>query len=108
AVRLALRGHDGRVVPARVLLEVMARLGPEVPTLVAWAEQATATEYASLAPLALDRAEAGDLSAAEIVTEATRHVDVIIHSLREFGAPRISLLGGLAPRLVRWLSPEVR
>jgi glucosamine kinase len=108
AVQLALRAHDGRVAPSPFLLELMQRLGPDAPALVAWAEQATATEYAGLAPLAMDHAEAGDCSAAEIVTAAARHVDVIIHSLVEFGAPRISLLGGLAPRLVQWLSPDVR
>jgi glucosamine kinase len=108
AVRFALRADDGRVAPSAFLRDVMGRLGPDASTLVAWAEQATATEYASLAPLALGHAEAGDSSAVEIVTEAARQVDVIIHSLLEFGAPRISLLGGLAPRLVQWLSPGVR
>jgi glucosamine kinase len=107
AVRLALRAHDGRARPSPFLLEVMRRLGPDAVTLVAWAEQATATEYASLAPVALSHAEAGDPSAEEIVAEAGRHVDVLIRSLVEFGAPRISLLGGLASRLVRWLSPDV-
>ena len=108
AVRLALRADDGRVAPSPFLLEVMGRLGPDAPTLVAWAERATATEYAGLARLALDHAEAGDSSAAAIVTEAARQVDVMIHSLLEFGAPRISLLGGLAPRLVRWLAADVQ
>jgi glucosamine kinase len=107
AVRLALRAHDGRARPSPFLLEVMGRLGPDAVTLVAWAERATATEYASLAPVALSYAEAGDPFAEEIVAEAARHVDVLIRSLVEFGAPRISLLGGLASRLVRWLSPEV-
>jgi glucosamine kinase len=107
AVRLALRAHDGRARPSPFfLLEVMARLGPDAVTLVAWAEQATATEYASLAPVALSHAEAGDPFAEEIVAEGARHVDVLIRSLVEFGAPRISLLGGLASRLVRWLSAD--
>jgi glucosamine kinase len=75
--------------------------------LVAWAEQATATQYASLAPVALSYAEGGDPFAEEIVAEGARHVDVLIRSLVEFGAPRISLLGGLASRLVEWLSPDV-
>jgi glucosamine kinase len=35
----------------------------------------------------------------EIVAEGARHVDVLTRSLVEFGAPRISLLGGLAARL---------
>jgi glucosamine kinase len=107
AVRLALRAHDGRTRSTPFLLEVMRRLGPDAFKLVAWAEQATATEYASLAPAALSYAEAGDPFAKEIVAEGARHVDVLIRSLVEFGAPRISLLGGLASRLAQWLSPDV-
>jgi glucosamine kinase len=107
AVRLALRAHDGRAGTTPFLLEVMGRLGPDAFTLVAWAERATATEYASLAPVALSYAEAGDPFAEEIVAEGARHVDVLIRSLVEFGAPRISLLGGMASRLVQWLSPDV-
>ncbi len=106
AVRLTLRAHDGRATTTPFLLEVMRRLGPDAPALVAWAEQATATEYASLAPIVLSYAEAGDPFAEEIVAEGARHVGVLIRSLVEFGAPRISLLGGLAPRLVRWLAPD--
>jgi glucosamine kinase len=107
AVRFALRAHDGRAKPTPFLLEVMGRLGPDPITLVAWAEQATTTEYASLAPVALSYAEAGGPFAEEIVAEGARHVNVLIRSLVEFGAPRISLLGGLASRLVQWLSPDV-
>jgi glucosamine kinase len=107
AVRLALRAHDGRIDPSPFLLDVIGRFGADPVALVAWAEQATATDYASLAPVALAYAEAGDPLAAEIVTEGARHADVLIRSLVEFGAPRISLLGGLASHMVRWLSPEV-
>jgi len=106
AVRLTLRAHDGRTTTTPFLLEVMRRLGPDAPALVAWAELATATEYASLAPIVLSYAEADDPFAEEIVAESARHVGVLIRSLVEFGAPRISLLGGLALRLVRWLSPD--
>jgi glucosamine kinase len=60
-----------------------------------------------LAPVALSYAEAGGPFAEEIVAEGARHVNVLIRSLVEFGAPRISLLGGLASRLVQWLSPDV-
>ena len=107
AVRLALRAHDGRTRTTPFLVEVMRRLGPDALNLVGWAEQATATEYASLAPIVLSYAEAGDPFAEEIVAEGARHVEVLIRSLVEFGAPRISLLGGLASRLVQWLSPDV-
>lgn len=107
AVQLALRAHDGRIKPTPFLLEVMERLGPDPSGLVEWAEQATATEYATLAPRVLSFAEAGDPFAKEIVAEGVQHVEVLIHSFVEFGAPRISLLGGLSSRLVRWLSPQM-
>ena len=107
AVRLALRAHDGRAKATPFLLEVMQRLGPDPISVVAWAEQASATEYATLAPVALNYAEAGDPVAEEIVAAGARHADVLIGSLVEFGAPRISLLGGLASRMVRWLSFQV-
>ena len=107
AVRLALRAHDGRISPSPFLLEVIEKLGSDPVALVAWAEQATATDFASLAPVALSYAEAGDPFAEEIVAEGARQAAVLIRSLVEFGAPRISLLGGLASRMVQWLSPEV-
>jgi glucosamine kinase len=107
AVRLALRAQDGRINPTPFLLEVIGKLGSDPVALVAWAEQATATEYASLAPVALAYAEAGDPFAEQIVAEGARQADMLIRSLAEFGAPRISLLGGLASRMVQWLSPEV-
>jgi glucosamine kinase len=107
AVRLALRAHDGRARPTPFLLDVMGRLGPDPITLVAWAEQATATEYASLAPVTLSFAEAGDPFAEEIVAEGALPASILLRSLVEFGAPRISLLGVLASRLVQWLSPDV-
>ena len=107
AVRLALRAHDGRISPSPFLLEVIEKLGSDPVALVAWAEQATATDYASLAPVALTYAEAGDPFAEEIVAEGARQAGLLIRSLVKFGAPRISLLGGLASRMVQWLSPEV-
>jgi glucosamine kinase len=107
AVRLALRAHDSRISPSPFLVEVIGKLGSDPVALVAWAEQATATAYASLAPVALAYAEAGDPFAEEIIAEGARQADELICSLVEFGAPRISLLGGLASRMIQWLPPEV-
>ena len=107
AARLTLRAHDGWATTSPFPLEVMRRLAPDAPTLVAWAEQATATDYPSLVPIVLSYAEAGDPFAEEIGADGARHVGLLIRSLVDFGAPRISLLGGLASRLARWLSPDL-
>jgi len=48
---------------------------------------------ASLAPVALSYAEAGDPFAEEIVAEGARHVDVLIRSLVEFGGRVSRCLG---------------
>jgi glucosamine kinase len=84
------------------LLEVIGKFGSDPVALVA--EQATATEYASLAPVALAYAEAGDPFAEEIVAEGARQADGLIRSLVEFGALPVSLLGALASRMVQWLA----
>src|SRR5207247_5254938 len=68
-VRLALRAPDASARPTPFLLEVMGRLGPDAVTLVAWAERASATEYASLAPVALSYSEAGAPVADDVFTE---------------------------------------
>jgi glucosamine kinase len=107
AVRLALRAHDRRTTPTRFSREVMQRLGPEPDSVVAWSEQATATDYARLAPMVFDHAEAADPLAQDIVADGARQIDTLIRSLMQFGAPRISLLGGLALPFARWLSPDV-
>jgi glucosamine kinase len=97
----------GRIEDAEGRLLGQGDAGPDPITLVAWAEQATATEYASLAPVTLGFAEAGDQFAEEIAAEGAPPVSILIRSLVELGAPHISLLGGLASRLVQWLSPDV-
>jgi glucosamine kinase len=107
AVRAALRAHDGRTTPTGFSRAVMERLGPEPSDVVAWAEQATATDYARLAPIVFDHAGSGDPLARNIVANGAHEVEMLVRALADLGAPRISLLGGLAAPLARWLSPEV-
>ena len=94
-------------MPSRFSGEIMELLGPEPSAVVAWSEQATVTEYAGLAPVVLDYAEAGDLLAEEILANGARQVDALVRFLVEFGASRISLLRGLATRVAHWLSRDV-
>lgn len=93
----AFRAHDGRAMPSRFSGEIMELLGPEPSAAVAWSEQATTTEYAGLAPVVLDNAEADDLLA-EVLANGARQVDALVRFLVEFGASRISLPRGLSTR----------
>jgi glucosamine kinase len=108
AIRLALRAHDGRKPATKFTHAVMARFGDDAFEAVAWADRATATNYAEFAPLVMDHAEGGDSIAREIVEHAAAEIDELARRLSARGALRIALLGGLAARIAPWLAADVR
>ena len=71
-------------------------------------DRATATDYATLAPLVMLYANDGDPVGRKIASEAAEQIDAVVHRLVERGAPRIALLGGLASPLEPWLAPDVQ
>ncbi len=108
AIRIALRSTDGRVPPTSFSRDVMARFGDDPFEAVAWMDRATATDYATFAPLVMHYADAGDPLARRIVREAAEEIDALARELIRRGAPRIAILGGLAFPIEPWLSPDVQ
>lgn len=107
-VQLALRAHDGRHDRTALLAEVMQRFRNEPMEAVAWMDRATATDYAALAPMVMRHADQGDAVGRRIVQNAAEQIDTLVRVLFDQGAPRVTLLGGLASALEPWLSPDVR
>lgn len=103
AMRHALRALDGRTRPTPLSSAVTARFGHETPRAIAWMDAARPADYASLAPLVMDFAEADDAIARSIVEDAAQHIERFIETIFERGAPRCALAGGLAPRMRPWL-----
>lgn len=108
AIRIALRTCDGRIAATDLTHAVMARFRSDPFEAVAWADRATATDYAELAPLVMDHAERNDRIAREIIALAAGELDAMARRLMARGAKRLSLLGGLAPRIASWLASDVR
>jgi glucosamine kinase len=108
AVRLALRAHDGRTVATDLAHRIMADFGNDPFEVGDWMDRATATDYATFAPLVIRCAREGDPAARGIVREAAGLIGDIVLRLVEMGAPRVALSGGLAPSLEPWLEPDVR
>jgi glucosamine kinase len=108
AIRQALRAHDGRMEPTRLTADVMERFDGDPFAVVAWMDRATATDYATLAPLVMRHANAGDKVGRRIVRAAAAQVDVMVRHLVESGASRIALGGGLASSMEPWLAADVR
>jgi glucosamine kinase len=108
ALRVALKAHDGRAARTGLASEVMRRFQDDSLEVIAWMDDATATDYATFAPLVLDFAEQGDVAALEIVSEAAQEIDRLASRLFQRGTPRVALVGGLAPRMQSFLAPDIR
>jgi glucosamine kinase len=108
AIRLALRAYDGRTTETAFTRDVMARFQHDPIEVIAWVDQATATDYATLAPLVIRHAEAEDPVAQRIVGVGAAHINDMVRLLIARGAPRISLLGGLAHAMEPWLAQDVQ
>lgn len=108
AIRLALRAYDERVIGTSLTREVMMRFHNDPFEAVAWMDRATATDYATFAPLVMRHADAGDAVARRIVRDAAEQIDDLVRRLVESGASRMALLGGLASSMQPWLAPDVQ
>lgn len=108
AIRASLWARDGRIAQTAMTLEVLERFHGSAGEIVGWMDRATATDYATFAPLVMDYADRGDAVAEPIVQECARRVDRLIRVLLERGAPHCCLMGGLAPRICDWLAAGVR
>ena len=107
AIRMALKAHDGLISGTQLTREMMTRFRDDPLEVTAWMDDATATEYATFAPLVLDFAEQGDVTAETIVRGAAREIDGLADRLFQWGTPRLALVGGLAQRMQPFLAPDV-
>lgn len=107
-IRMALRAYDERAVTTSLTRDVMMRFHNDPFEAVAWMDQATATDYATFAPLVMRHADSGDPVARRIVRDAAEQIDELVRRLSECGASRIALLGGLASSMQPWLAPDVQ
>ena len=93
---------------SRLTAEILERFDDDPFAVVAWMDGATATDYATLAPMVMRHANVGDRVGRCIVGAAASRVDDMIRYLVENGAPRIALAGGLASSMESWLAADVR
>jgi glucosamine kinase len=108
AIRLALRAHDQRLVGTGLTGELMARFHNDPCEAIAWMDHATATDYATFAPMVMRHADAGDSVARRIIRDAAEQIDELVRRLSDCGANRVALLGGLASPIQPWLAPDVQ
>lgn len=64
--------------------------------------------YARMANSVFDAAEQGDDIALAIIQEGASYIDNVAMQLNKRCPPRLSLIGGLTPRLLPWLAEDVQ
>ncbi|ALA20316.1 MULTISPECIES: BadF/BadG/BcrA/BcrD ATPase family protein [unclassified Chelatococcus] len=108
AVRMAMLAYDGRLDATALLEEVLKRFDHQPQNAVAWMDRATATDYATFAPMVVRHADQGDPAARRLMQEAAGKIEGICRALLDKGAPRLALVGGLGSVMEGWLPPDLR
>lgn len=108
AVRAALRATDDGTLDTPFLATLRDRLGGAHERILDWVAAATAAEFASLAPLLLERADSGDPAARWLLEAATIEVGRLIRLTGRNGRVPVALVGGLAAALGPRLDGEVQ
>jgi glucosamine kinase len=107
ALQRALRSWDGRADANNFSREVLARFA-DPSTLASWIGEATATDYATFAPIVVKHAAAGDADARELMNQAGARIAELAQALFMLGVRRVALSGGLAEHVEPYLPREVR
>jgi glucosamine kinase len=107
-IRRALRALDGRDETSPLLKDVLGRFDHDAYQVVAWSEQATATDYATFAPMVLRHAGQGDPVGRRIAEHAAGQIGDLIRALLRRDITRLTLVGGLSGVIEPWLASDVR
>jgi glucosamine kinase len=107
ALQSASRSWDGRAEASDFSREVLARFA-DPSALASWMTTATATDYATFAPIIVKHAEAGDPQARQLMTQAGVRIAELAQALYMLGVRRVALAGGLAEPVKPYLPREVR
>jgi glucosamine kinase len=111
AVRLTLQWLDGRGEPSPLLETVYAHFDHDLERLVAWANQANATQFAQIAPLVIEHVKGQTPLAVTLIQQAAREIDRLGAALAAQSLDKAlpcSLLGGLSPSIEPWLGAPLR
>ena len=107
AIETALLAHDGLARKTDLTAAVMARFDNDPENIVIFAEKAKPSDYGKLCPMVFDAEAAGDSVAIDLIQIAVDANLAILRRLVDFGAPRLTLMGGLAEQMARRMPPEI-
>lgn len=108
AVKYLLMALDGLAEDSKLKGELLKKLGAsDANEVFEKIGGKSSSHYARLAVPVIECAEAGDPVAMAIVRDGAAYISDLADKLMEMKPPRLTMIGGLAPRLRPWLAPHV-
>lgn len=108
AIRRAVLAGDNLAPRSPLLMAILDKFDNKLAAITAWARRAEAGDYAQYAPQVIAAGQAGDTEAVAILRHAGASLGDMLLALQDFGAPRLSLIGGLAQAIQPWLPESCR
>ncbi|CCN69051.1 putative N-acetylglucosamine kinase [Vibrio nigripulchritudo SFn118] len=107
-IQQVLLAEDG-IVPKTALAEqVMTHFDNNVDNIVAWSKTAKPRDYGQFSPAIFEHAKQGDALGIKMLKQTAADIEMFLIALNKKGATQISLMGSIAERIVKWLSPPVQ
>lgn len=113
AVQHALKAYDKRGPTSSLTASILHLFKGNALSLAEWADKATSTAYATLAPGVIEHSKQGDVVALQIMKQAACALDAIGEALLKSQVDRskplpCALVGGVAPHVKPYLSTALR
>lgn len=112
AIGLALQWYDKRVQSSGLAEAVYDYFHQDIDHLVTWANNASSTEFATLAALVIHQSKKGDTSAINLLKVSAKtvlHIGNTLCKAQQAVAPLpVALIGGIAPFLEPYLDVALR
>lgn len=108
ALRQALWAPEGVGTMTALCDALLTPHGHDASRTAEWAKTATPADFAALVPLIFEHAHRLDPVAMQLVRKTAADAECMIERLLAAGAPRVSLVGGMAEALAPWLSAPLR
>lgn len=108
AVETALLAHEGLAEKTDLTTAVMAKFDNNPENIVVFAETARPSDYGAFCPMVFDAEAAGDKAAISLVNFAVDANLKILRKLVAFGAPRLTLMGGLAEQMAKRMPEDIK
>ena len=107
-IQQTLLAYDGIRKLTPMAQHVLDHFDNCIDNIVAWSKTARPRDYGQFCPKVFELAYQGDALALELLKQTAADIEMHLIALNHRGATRIALMGSIAERIEKWLSPPVQ